>query len=123
MRAVVLGTAPICDALTRSGRTDTAHRLLLQQECPSWPHPVIVGAAISWERWERVLPDGTVNPSGMTSFIYYALGAVADRMHRTVARSRLRRARLPPPACGAEARRGTHPRARPCVPRPGPPTN
>ncbi|MFE5038671.1 hypothetical protein [Streptomyces sp. NPDC056683] len=44
-----------------------------------------MGATIIWERWERVLPDGTVNPSGMTSFIYYALGAVADWMHRTVA--------------------------------------
>jgi alpha-L-rhamnosidase len=30
-------------------------------------------------------PDGSINPSGMTSFNHYALGAVADWMHRGVA--------------------------------------
>src|SRR5262249_6238291 len=30
-------------------------------------------------------PDGRVNPGGMTSFNHYALGAVADWLHRTVA--------------------------------------
>lgn len=30
-------------------------------------------------------PDGTLNPGGMTSFNHYALGAVADWLHRTVA--------------------------------------
>ena len=32
-----------------------------------------------------MLPDGTVNPGDMTSFNHYALGAVADWLHRTVA--------------------------------------
>jgi alpha-L-rhamnosidase len=32
-----------------------------------------------------MLPDGTVNPGEMTSFNHYALGAVADFLHRTVA--------------------------------------
>jgi alpha-L-rhamnosidase len=31
-----------------------------------------------------MLPDGTINPGQMTSFNHYALGAVADWMHRTV---------------------------------------
>jgi alpha-L-rhamnosidase len=31
-----------------------------------------------------MLPDGTVNPGQMTSFNHYALGAVADWIHRTV---------------------------------------
>ena len=38
-----------------------------------------------WERWDSLLPDGTVNPGEMTSFNHYALGAVADWLHRTVA--------------------------------------
>ncbi|MFE8013925.1 glycoside hydrolase family 78 protein [Streptomyces antibioticus] len=80
-----VGTPLICDALTRSGHTDTAYRLLLQQECPSWLYPVTMGATTIWERWDSMLPDGTVNPSGMTSFNHYALGAVADWLHRTVA--------------------------------------
>jgi alpha-L-rhamnosidase len=32
-----------------------------------------------------MLPDGSINPGEMTSFNHYALGAVADWMHRTVA--------------------------------------
>jgi alpha-L-rhamnosidase len=32
-----------------------------------------------------MLPDGVVNPGDMTSFNHYALGAVADWLHRTVA--------------------------------------
>ncbi|MFI0733614.1 glycoside hydrolase family 78 protein [Streptomyces sp. NPDC021225] len=80
-----VGTPLICDALTRTGHADTAYRLLLQRECPSWLYPVTMGATTIWERWDSLLPDGTVNPSGMTSFNHYALGAVADWLHRTVA--------------------------------------
>jgi alpha-L-rhamnosidase len=32
-----------------------------------------------------MLPDGSINPGEMTSFNHYALGAVADWMHRRVA--------------------------------------
>ncbi|WEH19733.1 alpha-L-rhamnosidase [Streptomyces sp. VNUA24] len=80
-----VGTPLICDALTDTGHADTAYRLLLQRECPSWLYPVTMGATTIWERWDSMLPDGTVNPSGMTSFNHYALGAVADWLHRTVA--------------------------------------
>ncbi len=31
-----------------------------------------------------MLPDGSINPGEMTSFNHYALGAVADWLHRTV---------------------------------------
>ena len=44
-----------------------------------------MGATTIWERWDSLLSDGTVNPSGMTSFNHYAFGAVADWMHRVVA--------------------------------------
>jgi alpha-L-rhamnosidase len=44
-----------------------------------------MGATTVWERWDSMLPDGSVNPGEMTSFNHYALGAVADWMHRTVA--------------------------------------
>ena len=43
------------------------------------------GATTIWERWDSLLPDGTVNPSGMTSFNHYAFGSVADWLHRVVA--------------------------------------
>ncbi|BCY10531.1 alpha-L-rhamnosidase [Actinoplanes sp. L3-i22] len=78
------GTPYITDALTRTGHLDAAYRLLLEKECPSWLYPVTMGATTIWERWDSMLPDGTVNPGEMTSFNHYALGAVADWMHRTV---------------------------------------
>ena len=43
-----------------------------------------MGATTVWERWDSMLPDGTINPGEMTSFNHYALGAVADWMHRVV---------------------------------------
>ncbi|GAA1962804.1 alpha-L-rhamnosidase [Kitasatospora viridis] len=80
-----VGTPLICDALTDAGATEVAYRLLLQRDCPSWLYQVVSGATTTWERWNSLLPDGTVNPSGMTSFNHYAFGAVADWLHRVVA--------------------------------------
>ncbi len=80
-----LGTPLVCDALTSVGEHEAAYRLLMQRECPSWLYPVTMGATTVWERWDSLLPDGTINSDGMTSFNHYAFGAVADWLHRTVA--------------------------------------
>jgi alpha-L-rhamnosidase len=80
-----VGTPLICDALCSVGQHKAAYRLLTQRECPSWLYSVTMGATTIWERWDSLLPDGSVNPGEMTSFNHYALGAVADWMHRTVA--------------------------------------
>ncbi|WP_380161956.1 family 78 glycoside hydrolase catalytic domain [Kineococcus sp. R86509] len=80
-----VGTPLVCDALAATGHVDVAHRLLLQTQCPSWLYPVTMGATTIWERWDSLRPDGSVNPGGMTSFNHYALGAVADWLHRSVA--------------------------------------
>jgi alpha-L-rhamnosidase len=80
-----VGTPLVTDALTDGGHLDVAERLLMQTESPSWLYPVTMGATTVWERWDSMLPDGTVNPGEMTSFNHYALGAVADWLHRSVA--------------------------------------
>ena len=80
-----VGTPIICDALCDVGAYDTAYHLLTQTQCPSWLYPVGMGGTTIWERWDSMLPDGSINPGDMTSFNHYALGAVADWMHRTVA--------------------------------------
>ncbi|GAA4343933.1 family 78 glycoside hydrolase catalytic domain [Microbacterium rhizosphaerae] len=80
-----IGTPLVCDALSANGHADVAYRLLLQTEAPSWLYTVTQGATTIWERWDSLLPDGTVNPSGMTSFNHYAFGSVADWLHRVVA--------------------------------------
>ncbi|WP_405667809.1 glycoside hydrolase family 78 protein [Streptomyces sp. NBC_01166] len=79
------GTPLICDALSLAGHARLAHRMVAEQHCPSWLYPVTMGATTVWERWDSMLPDGTVNPGQMTSFNHYALGSVADWLHRTVA--------------------------------------
>ncbi len=84
IRTGFVGTPIICDALCSTGHYAAAYRLLLQRECPSWLYPVTMGATTIWERWDSLLPDGSVNPGEMTSFNHYALGAVADWMVRTI---------------------------------------
>jgi alpha-L-rhamnosidase len=78
------GTPFITHALTQTGHLDTAYQLLLQTECPSWLYPVTMGATTIWERWDSMLPDGTINPGEMTSFNHYAFGAVVYWMHQIV---------------------------------------
>lgn len=78
------GTPYITWALSESGRVEDAYRLLLEEQCPSWLYPVTMGATTVWERWDSMLPDGTINPGEMTSFNHYALGAVADWLHKVV---------------------------------------
>ncbi len=80
-----VGTPIICDALALAGQVDVAYRLLTETASPSWLYPVTMGATTIWERWDSMLPDGSVNPGEMTSFNHYALGAVVDFMHRVVA--------------------------------------
>jgi alpha-L-rhamnosidase len=79
-----IGTPIICDALTRSGHSDLAFKMLLKQNNPSWLYPITMGATTTWERWDSMLPSGKINPGEMTSFNHYAFGAVADWMHRCI---------------------------------------
>ncbi|MFF2347660.1 family 78 glycoside hydrolase catalytic domain [Pseudarthrobacter sp. NPDC058119] len=78
------GTPLVTDALTRTGHLEEAYLLLTEKSCPSFLYPVTMGATTIWERWDSVLPDGTLNSTGMTSLNHYALGSVADWMHRTI---------------------------------------
>ena len=80
-----VGTPLIADALTRTGHLREAGRMLQQTECPSWLYPVTMGATTVWERWDSMREDGSLNPGEMTSFNHYALGAIADWLHRVVA--------------------------------------
>lgn len=78
------GTPYVTWALSETGHLDAAYGLLLARDCPSWLYSVTMGATTIWERWDSMLPDGSINPGQMTSFNHYALGAVADWMHKVV---------------------------------------
>lgn len=79
-----LGTPVALPALTHHGDTVSAYRQITQRRRPSWLYSVLLGATTMWERWDSLLPDGSVNKGTMTSFNHYAFGCVADWMHHTI---------------------------------------
>ena len=108
------GTPFVTWALSETGHVEEAYRLLLEEGCPSWLYPVSMGATTIWERWDSMLPDGSINPGEMTSFNHYALGAVADWVYQVVLGIRpaapgYRRIRIQPaPGPGIEWAEGAH---------------
>ncbi|KAH8900513.1 alpha-L-rhamnosidase A [Thozetella sp. PMI_491] len=78
------GTPLISHALTATGNTQIFYRMLQHRKNPSWLYPVMMGATTVWERWDSMLPDGSINPGTMTSFNHYALGSVAHWMHKVI---------------------------------------
>ncbi|MET0773631.1 MAG: family 78 glycoside hydrolase catalytic domain [Candidatus Limnocylindrales bacterium] len=96
-----LGTPLVLPALADAGRFDAAYRMLLRRDMPSWLYQVDKGATTIWERWDAILPDGSIHSGAMTSppdipdpegrephmlsFNHYAYGAVVDWLYRHVA--------------------------------------
>ncbi|EKG16231.1 Bacterial alpha-L-rhamnosidase [Macrophomina phaseolina MS6] len=78
------GTPLVLHALSSTDHIQLAYRMLLEEQCPSWLYPVTMGATTIWERWDSMLPDGSINPGEMTSFNHYALGSVANWLHTVV---------------------------------------
>ncbi|EEU41623.1 uncharacterized protein NECHADRAFT_106550 [Fusarium vanettenii 77-13-4] len=72
------GTWTLDHSLRKVGATEDFYKMLLQTRVPSWLYQVVQGATTTWERWDSLLPDGSVNGCGMTSFNHYAFGSVAD---------------------------------------------
>lgn len=92
-----LGTPLVLPALAATGNFDSAYRMLLHSEAPSWLYQVAQGATTVWERWDAIRPDGSIHPGTMASptgdgedghmlsFNHYAYGAVIDWVYRHVA--------------------------------------
>jgi len=76
------GTPFLLFALSDSGKTEEAYKLLLQDTCPGWIYQVKCGATTFWERWDAVKPDGGIN---ICSLNHYAYGAVGDFLYRRIA--------------------------------------
>ncbi|KAF7586539.1 hypothetical protein BBP40_008694 [Aspergillus hancockii] len=79
------GTPYLCEALALTGHIQVAYSMLLERKCPSWLYPVTMGATTVWERWDSMLPDGSINPGEMTSFNHYAFGAIAKFLYDRIA--------------------------------------
>jgi len=80
-----VGTPHLCKVLSDYGYLDLACKLLLNEELPGWLYPVKMGATTIWERWDSVLPDGTMNPHGMNSLNHYAYGSIVHWMVQELA--------------------------------------
>lgn len=57
------GTPGILGALVEAGHLQIAYRMLQEKGCPSWLYPITMGATTIWERWDSILPDGSINVS------------------------------------------------------------
>ncbi|MCC2599919.1 alpha-L-rhamnosidase [Sphingobacterium sp. FBM7-1] len=76
-----LGFKPLLPALSNTGSSDKAYRLLLSTEYPSLGYEVVNGATSIWERWDSYTKDkGFVHNAAMNSFSHYAFGAVNEWM-------------------------------------------
>lgn len=78
------GTPFLCRVLSDNGANDLAYTLFLNDDFPSWLYEVKMGATTVWERWNSVLPDGSISGTGMNSLNHYAYGAIADWMYRNL---------------------------------------
>ena len=77
-----VGTPLLCSVLTENGHPEAAYTLLLNEDFPSWLYEVNMGATTVWERWNSVLPDGSISDTGMNSLNHYAYGSIVEWMVR-----------------------------------------
>lgn len=73
-----VGTPLLGPVLTAIGHADLAFDLLFNEEYPGWLYEVKMGATTIWERWNSVLPDGSVSDTGMNSLNHYAYGSILE---------------------------------------------
>ncbi|MEH7493840.1 alpha-L-rhamnosidase [Neobacillus niacini] len=77
-----VGTPYFCPVLSENGANEDAYTLLLNDDYPSWLYSVKMGATTIWERWNSVLPDGSISDTGMNSLNHYAYGSIAQWMYQ-----------------------------------------
>ena len=79
-----IGTATIMQTLSEIGASDTAYKLLLQRNDPSWLYSVDQGATTVWEYWDCYTKERGFSGS-KGSFNHYSYGAVAEWMYSYMA--------------------------------------
>ena len=77
-----VGTPLMCNILSEHGMEDIAYGLLLNEEYPGWLYEVKLGATTIWERWNSLLPDGTISGIGMNSMNHYSYGSIVEWLFR-----------------------------------------
>ena len=77
-----VGATMMNTVLADNGMTDIAYDLLCYEGFPGWLYAVNLGATTIWERWNSVLPDGSISGTGMNSLNHYAYGSVMEFLYR-----------------------------------------
>ena len=77
-----VGATMMNTVLAENGMTDLAYDLLFYEGFPSWLYAVNLGATTIWERWNSILPDGTISGTGMNSLNHYSYGSVMEFVYR-----------------------------------------
>ena len=77
------GTEHLLPLLVDVGEEKLAFDVLLSEKCPGWLYQVKAGATTTWERWDALKEDGTVNEEksgndNMVSFNHYSFGSVRE---------------------------------------------
>ena len=81
MQTGFFATEHVLPLLADNGDERLAFDLLLDERCGGWLYQVKAGATTTWERWDALRPDGTVNETkmssdNMVSFNHYSFGSV-----------------------------------------------
>jgi alpha-L-rhamnosidase len=80
-----VGTPYICFALSKGGYHETAVKLLMKDDYPSWLYQIRKGATTVWEHWDSIKPDGSFWSDQMNSFNHYAYGSIGNWMYKVIA--------------------------------------
>lgn len=71
--------------LAENGMINEAYDFLLYEGFPGWLYEVNLGATTIWERWNSVLPDGSLSGTEMNSLNHYSYGSVVEFLYRYAA--------------------------------------
>lgn len=80
-----VGATMMNTVLADNGLEALAYDFLLYEGFPGWLYAVNHGATTIWERWNSVLPDGSISGTGMNSLNHYAYGSVIEFLYRHAA--------------------------------------
>ena len=77
-----VGSTMMNCVLAENGMVDKAYDFLLYEGFPGWLYAVNLGATTIWERWNSILPDGSISGTGMNSLNHYSYGSVVEFLYR-----------------------------------------
>ncbi len=78
------GTPILLPVLTEHGMVQTAYRILLCEENPSWLYSVNQGATTIWERYDSYTQENGFADAAMNSFNHFNEGSVAQWMYESM---------------------------------------